>query len=187
MYKYLIVIVSIISSSVLLGQVQCDYFIDSRDGKKYDVVDIDGIIWMKQNLAYKPEKGKYWLYDNDSTNAKKYGYLYNWNTAMKVCPNGWELPSKNDFDSLINFAGGKYKAYDKLLNSKGENFNVQFAGWCCKRNGCGFKDINAYYWSSSTFQGRNKYLFYICSQNQLAFMHNIDRKVGLAVRCIKKN
>ena len=31
----------------------------------------------------------------------KYGCLYNWPDAMKVCPNGWKLPSKKDYEVLL--------------------------------------------------------------------------------------
>ena len=56
--------------------------------------------------CYKSSSGNYWAYDNDNTNVSKYGYLYDWNTANKVCPTGWHLPSDNEWSVLTDYLGG---------------------------------------------------------------------------------
>lgn len=45
-----------------------------------------------ENLAYNSAKGC-WVYDYEASNTEKYGYLYNFETAQNVCPNGFHLPS----------------------------------------------------------------------------------------------
>ena len=79
---------------------------DKRDGKVYKTITIGKQTWMAENLNYDTNKGS-WCYNNDSNNCKKYGKLYDWNTAKVVCPAGWHLPSKAEFDSLTNFLGGE--------------------------------------------------------------------------------
>jgi uncharacterized protein (TIGR02145 family) len=50
-------------------------------------------------------------------NDSLYGKLYNWyavQDARGLCPAGWKVPSKEDFDTLIQAAGGPDSANRKL-------------------------------------------------------------------------
>ncbi len=89
-------------------------FTDTRDGKVYKTVVIGNQEWMAENLAYAPSSGNYWAYDNDDANVEVYGYLYDWQTAINVCPTGWHLPSDEEWSELTfnlgEKAGGKLKA-----------------------------------------------------------------------------
>ena len=89
-------------------------FTDSRDGKTYKYVTIGKQVWMAENLAYAPSSGNYWAYHNNSSNVAKYGYLYDWQTSKNVCPTGWHLPTDEEWQELIDFAGGKDDAGTKL-------------------------------------------------------------------------
>ncbi|WP_205503117.1 FISUMP domain-containing protein [Rufibacter psychrotolerans] len=80
------------------------HFTDARDGKTYKTVQIGAQVWMAENLNYEAPGSL--VYDNDSANAAVYGRLYNWETACKVCPPDWHLPSKQEWDVLVNHLGG---------------------------------------------------------------------------------
>lgn len=54
-------------------------------------------------------------YDNDTNNCTIYGGLYNWNELMMyqtddsiqgICPEGWRIPSQEDWENLVNYYGG---------------------------------------------------------------------------------
>lgn len=89
-------------------------FTDPRDGKVYQTVTIGNQEWMAENLAYEPSSGNYWAYDNNNSNVETYGYLYDWETACDVCPDGWHLPTDAEWTELTDYlgenAGGKLKA-----------------------------------------------------------------------------
>jgi len=90
---------------------------DERDGKTYKTVKIGEQIWMAENLNYNAEGSK--CYDNKPENCVKYGRMYDWETAMKSCPKGWHLPSKEEWKILITAVGGEKTAGEKLKAKSG--------------------------------------------------------------------
>ena len=94
---------------------------DSRDGKKYKTVAIGKQIWMAENLNYKTAYS--YCYEDKASNCAKYGRLYIWEAALKACPIGWHLPSKEDFDILVDAVGGIDIAGRKLKSAVSWNEN----------------------------------------------------------------
>jgi uncharacterized protein (TIGR02145 family) len=80
--------------------------IDKRDGTVYCTGDFGAAgTWMTQNLRYKPEDSENFRYPNNSETIyeshPEYGLLYNWDTAKTICPTGWHLPTRDEWNSLI--------------------------------------------------------------------------------------
>jgi uncharacterized protein (TIGR02145 family) len=65
----------------------------------------DGKEWMAENLNI--EMGNSICYDNKEENCKQCGRLYDWETAVKACPEGWHLPTAKEWSALAVAAGGK--------------------------------------------------------------------------------
>lgn len=91
-------------------------FTDARDNTTYNWAKIGNQTWMAENLAYKASTG-IWAYDNNESNVAIYGYLYSWETAQTAAPAGWHLPSKTEWQTLIDYLGGSDPAYNKLLET----------------------------------------------------------------------
>ena len=151
-------------------------FTDPRDGKVYTTVRIAEKWIMAENLAYKPVQGNYWVYNNDTNNISLYGYLYDWETAKKVAPEGWHLPSRKEW-TVLNKSLGLNKVtlnkdsernttnFEKLLPGGISGFNAVFGGNCLY-NGNLFIQIDTIgkFWSS-TGSADGPYLFYVARPN----------------------
>jgi len=189
-------------------------FKDTRDGKIYKTVKIGTQTWMAENLAYKANDGC-WAYNNDENNAKMYGYLYNFDTAREVCPDGWHLPQLDSWKALIEFVGKQqYPEYvaGRELKEKGFKHWQYFEDYDYRKrigvsNGndtFGFTALPAgdYNMTVDKFGGINwtatwwvniyeiisGYSAYSYSVGLLSDFMRLDRtpvEYGLSVRCIK--
>ena len=74
-------------------------FTDSRDGKEYPYVTIDGRDWFAKNLAY---EGVGVPYDYCEAVKDVFGMYYTWNEAAGACPEGWQMPSEADWVALAS-------------------------------------------------------------------------------------
>jgi uncharacterized protein (TIGR02145 family) len=110
-------------------------FTDQRDGKIYKTVKIGDQWIMAENLAYKPDSGKFWAYENDENNIAIYGYLYDWETAVNIAPEGWHLPSRKEWRTIEKKLGAKRhvfpymeKVYPKLVVGGSSGLEMLFGG-----------------------------------------------------------
>ncbi len=107
------------------SEIKDGKLIDSRDDNEYGVALIGNLYWMTDNLRYADSsstsnlKGNSWCYNNDPKECQKHGRLYSWNAAMDlgekdkldpysstyqgICPEGWHLPSSNDWSALESY------------------------------------------------------------------------------------
>ena len=129
-------------------------FVDSRDGKTYRTIAIGTQMWMAQNLNYEYKVNDS-VYGNmcsfvSADSCVKYGRHYTWGAAMDtaktgcgygnltdecinndriqgICPEGWHLPSHEEWNTLADAVGGAEIAGKKLKAAE---------GWCYS-NSCG--------------------------------------------------
>jgi uncharacterized protein (TIGR02145 family) len=107
---------------------------------------------MAENLNYVTDLGSF-CHSNDYDNCFKYGRLYTWETAYFVCPDGWRLPTNEDWDLLTDFIGEN--AGQKLKSDQ---------GWTGNYNGSNAVDFNAlpasYYTEYGEFMALGGYAFF---------------------------
>lgn len=69
------------------------------------------------NLAGEAKQPAWCYYQNDPVNGAKYGILYNWyavNDSRGLAPEGWKIPSDEDWSCLADFLGGEDVAGKKM-------------------------------------------------------------------------
>ena len=193
------------------------------DGNEYGVICIGTQIWMDSNLKVShynngagisnvTENSAWWTlntgalcnYDNSESIAAVYGRLYNWHAVNtgKLCPEGWHVPSKEEWTTLIDYLGGEEIAGGKLKESgfnhwlspnegasNESNFTALPGGI---RDGKGFHNLGerTWFWTSTETNSlivpnnhaESVLLFY----NEIYVMNmNRNKPYGIAVRCIK--
>ena len=88
-------------------------------------------IWMANDLNVIPSSFDYVIVKNEKIQNYKIGegiVLYSINNrATSLCPKGWRMPTKSDWETLINSLGGdKIVAGNLLLVGKGSGFEATF-------------------------------------------------------------
>jgi len=159
-------------------------FFDDRNGRTYKTVIINNKTWLAEDLNYTPNSTR--LFEERPRNT------YNWEGAMKVCPSGWHLPSKDEWLELIEFAGGSANAGKKLKAKKGwldsdivncngtDDFGFAALpyGRIDNRNNCG--------WWSSTERDSDAFVVIIESDDSIETRYEGKKgSIYKFVRCIK--
>ena len=167
------------------------------DGNAYNAVKIGEQLWMAENLRVtKDRDGKEialnskaspstpyrYCPDGNQKNVEKYGCLYNWEAAKRVCPKGWHLPSDEEWKQLEMAAGMSQEDADKagrrgdiaakLCGDEGWNPSSEAAAAGNKsasgRNATGFSALPAgdphiglnriaYFWCATEHSSMNAY------------------------------
>ena len=113
-------------------------FVDTRDYQVYKTVKIGEQVWMAENLNYEMEESE--------CQGCNYGRLYTWKEARKICPDGWHLPSYDEWNQLLNYSSKKGSNDEGWINllSKEEvlvHYDIVPAGICNVDEFGSFDDI----------------------------------------------
>lgn len=131
------IIIAASSASVEPPTVNGNTMVDNRDGKSYQLKNVGGKLWMAQDLAFKT--GNSMCFDDNDAKCEEYGRLYAYVAAMKACPPGWRLPTRDEVTTL--FADDTYPwSY----------------GGRCKDGECGFTGDMGFHWINATPEATDK-------------------------------
>ncbi|MFK5855417.1 MAG: FISUMP domain-containing protein [Bacteroidota bacterium] len=185
------------SITVSIGSITGTYT-DPRDGQTYNTIIIDNEKWFAENLNYTTSTSNSWTYNNNPANGDIYGRLYNWEAASIACPNGWRLPSRDEWIALSDFLGGLSVAGGKMKETGTAHWNTPNTD---ATNSSGFtalpggsRSINGSFsnlgnttgwWSSTTEFGTYKMNPGVQYNHSYMLIFGSDRGNGNSVRCFK--
>ena len=153
----------------------------------------DGREWTTENLDV--EAAQSFCYDDSETNCRRYGRLYTWEAARRVCRSlgpGWRLPTDEEWRKLARAYGGVIEdsndegksAYQQLLGDPASVFNAVLGG---NRNPDGHYDrleAHGFYWTDSENDGQA--VFYNFGKGGLALNRHVggEKTMAASVRCL---
>lgn len=181
-------------------EIEAMYF----DGSEYkEIIEVMGDRIPQQLIDdfYKTKGDKDYL--------QKYGYLYSYEAALKAIPEGWRLPTDEDWQTLEMNIGLSHSEATVMNDWRGSRigdllktgeegigFNALYAGG--KVYGIGKKvnlytrkDVNAYFWSSTVIADTDSTKVAVLRSIELPdsrilrFTSRLDN-TAYSVRCIKK-
>jgi uncharacterized protein (TIGR02145 family) len=131
-------------------------------------------------------------YNNNSSNCVTYGRLYNWVTALTVCPPGWHLPSDAEWTALTDHAGSN--AGTKLKASSGWDYDgngTDDFGFSALPGGygsSGYFIIVGYgglWWSAAEYDASNAWFRDMYYNNSDVYRIGGSKEYLYSVRCVR--
>jgi len=205
-------------------EVSCGQgFKDTRDYKIYQTLQIGTQCWMAENLNIGTRIDgildqtdnstiEKYCYDDDESYCEIYGGLYQWNELMQytaisgtqgICPAGWHVPTRAEFEVLTDFLGGESSCGGKMKTSgtieagtglwhtpnTGATNESGFTGMPAGMRDAGTTFMhmayNADFFTSDEYSagmawGRNLYYGSVTVRDEY-----FDKRYGWSVRCLK--
>lgn len=176
----------VVSSLLLAGFSTADdsSFRDARDGKTYKTITIAGKTWMAQNLNYEATGSS--CYSTSALNCEHNGRLYDWNAAQKSCPEGWRLPSKQEWEQLVNSYPSSEDAYKALVKEGTTGFNATLHGvLVVEDNQYLYLNDHGAYWTSTNSDDSRAWVQRFLANTKETYQSQAIKINGHACRCVK--
>ena len=82
-----------------------DEFIDPRDNNIYKTIVVNGNVWLAEDLRFNSENSYNPFYDDPVAGVYSDVRMY-WPDDYDAIPEGWRIPTKEEWVALFNFVGG---------------------------------------------------------------------------------
>ncbi len=214
----LIISIVLIANACNKEQIDKPLTVTDIDKNVYNTVQIGEQIWMIENLKVTKYKngedipnvtndstwlhtwtGAYCNYEHFDNNGEIYGRLYNWfviSDSRGICPDGWHVPTKEEWEILIDYLGGREIAGGKMKEIGTDHWispntgATNESGFTGLPGGGWFLSFDAigeggYWWTSTDWSDIGTYGWWLSYKNTLTSSTGRDKRMGFSIRCIK--
>ena len=188
--------------------IKYEQLIDWRTRRAYNVLRLGGCsplngsciydLWMSENLDYdyKENGESFGSYVNTKRNPA-WGRYYRWNVAQKVCPEGWRLPSMQEWNILKNTFGLYINENVKGVFTKdGVQDATNASGFSLIPTGVTYSGSDSFeeegymvaLWSSSVEESTSHpYTWHLTSDSEQPAFSTDFGSLALPARCVKQD
>ncbi|MEN0006157.1 MAG: FISUMP domain-containing protein [Bacteroidota bacterium] len=187
-------------------------FVEDAAGNKYPTVQIGEQVWLAEDLHTTVfdcadsvkvkftnglERGpgvkfydatpRYAYYNNNKDTYTGIIYSYGAITSCQLCPEGYRIPTKADWETLVSTLGGKMEAGKKLLKGGSSGFNAEMSGRI-DDYGSVLGDEYCFWWSTDLDASSKRKAAFTFESDYRGILRLIpqDARVGNYVRCVKE-
>jgi len=196
------------------------------DGNVYQTIIIGDQEWMTENLKVTHYRngdqipnvtnnstwaglstGAYCVYDNMPANADTYGNLYNWyavDDARNIAPEGWHVPTDEEWQILAEFLGGSSVAVGKMKSTgtieggdglwyepntgatNESGFTALPGGYRLNFNGSFYTmSTHGYLWFSTEYNSVSAWHRFLSYDSTNVYLSHYYKRSGFSVRCVR--
>jgi uncharacterized protein (TIGR02145 family) len=192
------------------------------DGNSYKTIQIGTQTWMAENLKttrYRNntqipnttdatqwtnlKSGARCSYQNQTSNDCPNGKMYNWYAAVnsnKICPEGWHIPSDDEWETLSNYLGGedeaggkmkttgtKYWYYLNIGATNSSGFSAVASGGRYEEGNFRHLGLDIHFWSSTGESNLSDKAYYrdIDNTSGMLVRDTYPKYYGFYIRCVK--
>jgi uncharacterized protein (TIGR02145 family) len=216
------IIITHTNSGEIVNQLISFLTLTDIDGNTYSHVKIGNQIWMAENLKTTHYRNgdeindgtgvgdlstetdpNYWFAYNDNLdNISTYGRLYTWyavTDSRNICPDGWHVPTDDEWTILTDYLGGLSVAGGKLKETGTTHWDSPNTG---ATNETGFAALPGSFrlgelgflfslgdqgilWTASESGSEDAWYRWVYYENSKVGRDDNPKKNGFSVRCIK--
>ncbi len=155
----------------------------------------DGKEWTTANLNVSASPS--YCYDDAEANCRRYGRLYTWESAQRVCQSlghGWRLPTDDEWRRMAKRYGGVSEdsadkgraAFTALLSGGTSGFNALLGGNRSDRQYARVAAHGFYWTASDNDSGSAPFYNFAKNGHALHRQPRGEKRMAVSVRCIRQ-
>jgi uncharacterized protein (TIGR02145 family) len=156
----------------------------------------DGKEWTTANLNVSTSSS--YCYDDAESNCRRYGRLYAWKSAQRVCPSlgdGWRLPTDDEWRQMAAHYGGlgndsperREAAYTALLSGGTSGFNAVLGGNRSVDGQYDRLEAHGFYWTASEHDPTTAPFYNFGKGSEAIYRQPQGQKqMAISVRCVRE-